>query len=293
MANAVFTTKVNPVYDDLPEFQYHFPSTYLNQIKQTVGDLIVYYEPRREGAGLSGRAGRQCYFATARVVRIEEDKSRAGHYYARIEDYLEFTRPVPFKRGEAYLETLLRKPDGSTNKGRFGRAVRIISPLEFQEICRFGFAEKDETQTSEILREEPAEYGVPRRMQIMERPFRDAAFTRVIQNEYNNTCAMTGLRLINGGGRCEIEAAHIKPVAENGPDSPRNGIALSRTIHWMFDKHFLSISDQGEILISKKHVPEQVLGLLNRDGKIKIPSSPSCLPHPVFLRYHRSLFKGC
>ena len=37
---------------------------------------------------------------------------------------------------------------------------------------------------------------------------------------------MTGLKLINGGGRCEIEAAHIIPVAKNGPDSPRNGIAF-------------------------------------------------------------------
>ncbi|MGA2854001.1 MAG: HNH endonuclease, partial [Verrucomicrobiota bacterium] len=278
------------------EFRYHFPSTYLNQIKQAVGDLIIYYEPRREGADLSGRAGRQCYFATARVVRIEEDKSRSGHYYAHMADYLEFTKPVPFKVGEAYPETALRKTDGSTNKGRFGRAVRIILPNEFQNICRLGFSETQqsgqEKPTFGMLQEEPVEYGLPRRMQIMERPFRDAAFTRVIQDEYDNTCAMTGLRLINGGGRCEIEAAHIKPVAENGPDSPRNGIALSRTIHWMFDKHFLSISDTGEILVSKKHVPEQVRSLLNRDGKVRMPSSPSCQPHPVFLRYHQNLFKG-
>jgi putative restriction endonuclease len=114
----------------------------------------------------------------------------------------------------------------------------------------------------------------------------------MIQFEYDNTCAMTGLKLINGGGRCEIEAAHIKPVAEDGPDSSRNGIALSRTIHWMFDRHFLSISDSGEILVAKKFVPEQVCGLLNRDGKIRMPSSPSCQPHPAFLRYHRILFKG-
>lgn len=30
MANAVFTTKVSPTYDDLPEVRYHFPKTYLN-----------------------------------------------------------------------------------------------------------------------------------------------------------------------------------------------------------------------------------------------------------------------
>ncbi len=296
MANVVFTTKVNPVYDDLPEIRYHFPATYLNQAKQAIGDLIVYYEPRREGADSSGRAGRQCYFATARVVRIEEDKSRNGHFYAHMADYLEFPKPVPFRLGDTYPETTLRKNDGSTNKGRFGRAVRPISPNDFQNICRLGFLKMEQSKQEEsnllTLKEEPVEYGQPRRMQIMERPFRDAAFRRMIQDEYESTCAMTGLKLINGGGRCEIEAAHIRPVEDGGPDSPRNGIALSRTIHWMFDKHFLSISDTGDILVAKKFVPEQIRKMLNSDGKIRVPASTSCQPHPVFLKYHRDLFKG-
>ena len=296
VANAIFTTKVNPVYDDLPEFRYHFPSTYFNQVKQTVGDLIIYYEPRREDASLSGRAGRQCYFAMARVVNIEEDKTRSGHYYAHMADYLEFTEPVPFRIDDTFPETALRKEDGSTNKGRFGRAVRIITPLDFQNICRLGFSGTEQfTQdqpTFEMLREEPVEYGLPRRKQIMERPFRDAAFTHIIQEAYDNTCAMTGLKLINGGGRCEIEAAHIMPVAHNGPDSPRNGIALSRTVHWMFDKHFLSISDAGEILVAKKYVPDPIRRLLNPDGRVRMPSLPSRQPHPIYLSYHRNLFKG-
>jgi putative restriction endonuclease len=84
---------------------------------------------------------------------------------------------------------------------------------------------------------------------------------------------MTGLKLINGGGRCEIEAAHIKPVESDGPDSPRNGIALSRTIHWMFDRGILSIGEQGEILMAKRLVPSPVLRMLNPDGKIRRPSS--------------------
>lgn len=71
MANAVFTTKVNPIYDDLTELRYHFPKTYFNQARETVADWILYYEPRREGFDPSGTSGRQCYFATARVERIE------------------------------------------------------------------------------------------------------------------------------------------------------------------------------------------------------------------------------
>jgi len=104
---------------------------------------------------------------------------------------------------------------------------------------------------------------------------------------------MTGLKLINGGGRCEIEAAHIRPVDENGPDSPRNGIALSRTVHWMFDRGILSIADNGQILMAKKLVPDPVRRLLNPDGRVILPNDATLKPHRFFLRYHRETrFKG-
>ena len=293
MANAVFTTKVNPVYDDLPEVRYHFPRTYLNQARQTVGNWIVYYEPRREGAELSGRSGRQCYFATARVERIEADPNRSGHFYAHVSNYLEFTNTVPFRERTGYYESALRKDDGSTNKGRFGRALRLLPTEEYRLICQVGFADSEPVARPEsamALAEEPVEYGRPNRVQLLERPFRDAAFTRVIQTAYESTCAMTGLRLMNGGGRCEIEAAHIQPVAHNGPDSPRNGIALSRTVHWMFDRGILSVSETGEILLAKRLVPDPVRRMLNPDGKVRFPSSAAWTPHPIFLRYHREHF---
>lgn len=47
MAKVVFTTKIDPTYDDLPEARYHFPRSYVRQAGAAVGDWIVYYEPRR------------------------------------------------------------------------------------------------------------------------------------------------------------------------------------------------------------------------------------------------------
>ena len=69
--------------------------------------------------------------------------------------------------------------------------------------------------------------------QLVSRPFRDKAFAAAVKTAYRDTCAMTGLKLINGGGRSEVQAAHIRPVEHNGTDSVRNGIALSGTMHWM------------------------------------------------------------
>ena len=143
MTKAVFTTKITPSYKDLPEVRYHFPRTYLNQAKQAVGDHIVYYEPRRSSAELSSFGGRQSYFGVARVTSVIEDTDLADHYYALVDSttYLDFDGPVPFFResGE-YYESALKKADGSTNKGAFGRAVRLIPDEEFDRILKSGFA---------------------------------------------------------------------------------------------------------------------------------------------------------
>src|SRR5690349_11634685 len=140
MTKAVFTTKVTPGYDDLPERQYHFPRTYLNQVKDCVGDHIVYYEPRRSSVELSSRGGRQSYFAVARVTDVVADERRPGHYYALVDSYLDFDKPVSFAVGHQYYESALQKSDGSTNKGAFGRAVRPIPDNEFDRILKAGFA---------------------------------------------------------------------------------------------------------------------------------------------------------
>ena len=94
MANAVFTTQLDPSYDDVIEQRYHFPKRYLKQAEQAVGDWIIYYESRRESSVSSPATGRQCYFATARVERIERDPRKNNHYYAYVNNYLEFVKQI-------------------------------------------------------------------------------------------------------------------------------------------------------------------------------------------------------
>jgi putative restriction endonuclease len=108
MANAVFTTSVGSIYDDLPEVRYHFPKTYLNQVEAAKGDWILYYEPRRSQGG-----GRQAYFAMARIMRVVPDTELEDHFYAYLDGYLEFDHPVPFQEGVLYRESALRKPIGT------------------------------------------------------------------------------------------------------------------------------------------------------------------------------------
>lgn len=299
---AVFTSKVDPSYDDLPEQRYHFPRTYLRQVEATLGDWIIYYEPRRSSSDLSSRGGRQAYFATARVERIGPDASRAEHFYAYVTDYLEFDRSVPFKEGEFYYEAGLRRSDGGTSKGAFGRAVRSITDAEYDLIVRAGFVQTLLEADSEIskntasakgLEEEAMPFERPIIEMVSKRPFREAAFAMSVKAAYGNTCAMTGLQIINGGGRAEVQAAHIRPVAAGGSDSVRNGLALSGTIHWMFDRGLVSVDDDFSILIARSRLPDTVIRLLRQDRKIAVPSRHENWPHPIHLRYHReAIFKG-
>ena len=299
MAKAVFTTKVTPAYKDLPERQYHFPRTYLNQARQAVGDFIVYYQPRRANADLASKGGSQSYFGMARVTEIIEDPEAPDHYYALVDNYLDFDHPVPFASAGHYYENALRKDDGSTNKGAFGRAVRLVPEEEFDLILKSGFAPilKDEVPLPDLKLSEFAESQMPFERPIVEmtvlRPFRERSFMHNVRAAYSNRCAMTGLRLINGGGRPEVQAAHIQPVASNGPDSVRNGLALSGTVHWMFDRGLVSIGDNYDILIAKSHGPEDAARLLNSSGTIHLPKDPALYPNAHYLKFHRDrVFKG-
>ncbi len=299
MTKAIFTTKVDPTYDDLPEFHYHFPKTYFRVAEATVGDWIVYYEPSRTSGNRESRGGRLSYFATARVTSIERDPAQDDHFYAFVADYLEFNRAVPFKESGYYYESGLQRDDGKTNKGAFGRSVRPISDQEFELILRSGFSDLTigvRSSANEItvgLTDEPADFERPLVQQVVTRPFRDAAFSKQVKHAYDDTCAVTGIKLINGGGRSEVQAAHIRPVADRGPDSVRNGIALSGTVHWMFDRGLISVDDDYSILMAKDRIPGPVMSMFNPDRRLRLPASPILSPHQQFVRYHREIvFKG-
>lgn len=288
---AVLTTRIDSIYDDLLEVRYHFPHTYLRVVQSAIGDWIIYYEPRRSG-------GRQCYFAAARQSHIEEDHELPRHYYAYVEEFLQFDRPVPFREGSLYYERTLQKSDGTTNKGQFGRSVRNIDNDDFYRILNAGFSNVIELLSIspyDEFYEEQGPFEIQREIitQMLQRPFRDRAFSSTVKTAYGDTCAFSGIRLINGGGRSEVQAAHIRPVKDNGPDSLRNGLALSGTMHWMFDRGLVSVEDDYSLLLVEKAIPTNVLRLFNDDRRLLLPNLPQNRPHRQFLQYHREyVFKG-
>jgi putative restriction endonuclease len=183
--------------------------------------------------------------------------------------------------------------------GRAQSAVRPIAPSDFKRIVALGFNESEpllpragEEFQPLGLREEqmPFEFeqSRDRKSFTVSRIVRDRIFRRIVLRAYSERCAVSGLKFINGSGRAEVAAAHIRPVEENGPDIISNGIALSGTVHWMFDRGLISLSDDLQILVSRQtNDPEGVRALVNKRGYAFAPQRSFERPHPSFLRWHR------
>lgn len=294
MSQAVFYHNPDSIYDDDPASKYHFPKSYLSRVKKTLDDWIVYYGPMEHEKG-------RFYSAIARTSHIEPDPRKTDHYYVFLKDYIDFDRPLHYRENGGY-EKKLFKENGLPNGGYTQQSVRHLEFNEFRAIVEAGFSEEDEwpkrTDTTLEDREFPGvgESGQapisgmfierPIVQQIVKRPFREAKFRQHIRRLYDRTCAFTGLRLINGKGRPEVEAAHIIPVEFGGNDSVQNGIALSGTVHWMFDRGLLSLTDDYQILASR-HLNYDVSHLLNADMKAIVPEERSKRPHADYLSWHR------
>src|ERR1700680_268512 len=293
MGFGIFIHRSDSIYDDSPAEQYQFPSQYLRRVEACVGDWIIYYEPRKI-------AETRGYFAIAKVCEVISNPSTPGMYLALIEpgSYLDFVNPVPFNGATGPIEQGVLNDQGRIS-GRAQSAVRPISPSDFNRIIDLGFEEGvpllprlDDDLSSSGFDEEQAPFKFDQQRDrtsvTISRILRDRVFRRVVLRAYDERCAITGLKLINGSGRAEVAAAHIRPVEARGPDIVSNGIALSGTAHWMFDRGLISLADDLGILVSRQvNDPDGVRALINKSGRALAPRRMSDRPHPHFLEWHR------
>ena len=285
MTKGVFVIRSDSPYDDQPEIHYQFPAQYLSRASQFVGDWILYYEPVKAGA--------RGYHGAAKVAQIAPDPTRPAHYLALIEpgSYLTFEQDVPFRFVGEVVERGVLNDQGSIS-GRAQSAVRPISGDDFNRIVMLVLPDEPDLlpRLGTFVAEGQAPYETERdrALVLSSRIVRDRAFRKRVLEAYDCRCALTGLKFVNGGGRAEAEAAHIRSVEANGPDIITNGIALSGTVHWMFDRGLISLSDDLKILLSRKiNDIEGVRKLIYDDGIARLPKNAAWRPHPRYLSWHR------
>lgn len=299
----IFDTKPRSGYDDELPFRYHFPKQYRHIAEAMVGDRVVFREPQRN-------QGRRAYIGTAKVVRVFDDETRPGHAYAAVSEYREFDEPVAFSGGGRYWEAPLRSIADASKVGAYiqGKSIRPLADDDFAEIVCAGLSQTlapenairleldvnhadDETRA---LLEMSAEDQERRIEQILvNRKIRLASFRRKVCDAYDNRCAITGLRIVNGGGKSEAQAAHIWSVASGGPDIVQNGIALSATVHWLFDRHLISLTEEYRILVSHNKVPGELRSLFEKQmDRIHLPEDRRLWPDRSYMAVHREKFSS-
>lgn len=176
-----------------------------------------------------------------------------------------------------------------------GRSVRALGDDDFTDITSIGFSETF-SKVGQIVTVSdvaaPPDERVKRVVQaLVTRIVRDANFRTNVYAAYDHRCAITGLRMLDSAGNSEVHAAHIFSVADGGPDVVQNGLALCGTVHWLFDHHLISLTDDHRLLVAADHVPAELQALMIRPGgKAYLPAKQSVHPHPKYLRKHRDRF---
>ena len=169
-----------------------------------------------------------------------------------------------------------------------------IRGLEWSEISTtLGIGLSDDLLET-ALRLESLEEWTPfvaedRAIYQISRQKRDDAFRNIVLATYGHTCAVTGQRF-HSPRHVEADGAHIIGKEVRGTDDPRNGISLSKSAHWAFDRGLFTISDQYEVMVNPKASSASVARFpaLELDRrKISLPTDSCYWPHPDALTWHK------
>lgn len=119
--------------------------------------------------------------------------------------------------------------------------------------------------------------------------FTTSVFRDFVMTGYCRKCAITG-NSIEYNELLNLEAAHIHPRAHGEINLPSNGIAMSRDIHWAFDKGFFTINDDYTVKVHED-IKSEYLNQYN-GKKIFLPENDFFRPSKEFLKYHRDNIYG-
>jgi putative restriction endonuclease len=166
----------------------------------------------------------------------------------------------------------------------FGEGLRV-----WQE-CLAVAADLGQPAAAELAKvmEHGQRYGAP----VLTMPrLGQGAFKIAVTDIYGRCCAVTEEHSLPA-----LEAAHIRPYAEDGPHSPDNGLLLRADFHRLLDQGYLTIDDGRRLVVSGRLRDDYANGKSYypfQGRKIHVPSAPADQPALGFLRWHQeNRFRG-
>ena len=217
-------------------------------------------------------------------------------------DEAEMSKPGPAARHREWLQVLgfVERDDsvnrltaeghellGTTTEGGSESTGRLS--VESSEATR-GAVKTERKRLEDALDEEPQLTDGDNEYTDVRRRARDTAFSGLVRQAYDESCAICGTSRETPDGNPEVEAAHILPKREGGADDVRNGVALCKLHHWAFDTGWLTISDDYEILVqdaSERDGYDEFTQL--KGDTLDLPDNHKARPHRMFLERHRAI----
>lgn len=312
MRYVVLSSRPESPYADTPT-SYEYPARYRRYFAPLDSGepmLAIIYEPH------SGGRGRMAYVGWAALrerptpsVRTLADGSPLWEvkYVGRVE---EFPNPVPRDQAGEPLEGWLRAIAREHRSIRSsGASVRELPEAEAGLILTLGHAGQLESSLEYPMagdvRDAP-ELVADRGRRLLTAIERDARFRRAVMSAYEFRCAISGFgtgALAEGRATRLIDAAHIRPVSQHGPDAVPNGLALTPTLHRLFDEGLFTIAlrDDSPVIVTSPLL--QPTMIQSPDGRfrlplvtgmaVSIPTEATLRPSSSQLRFHQhSVFKG-
>ena len=71
------------------------------------------------------------------------------------------------------------------------------------------------------------------------------SFRLVVTDAYHKRCAITGEKTLP-----VLDAAHIRPFAQDGPHSVKNGLLLRQDMHTLFDRGYMTVNQENIVEVS-------------------------------------------
>jgi putative restriction endonuclease len=116
-------------------------------------------------------------------------------------------------------------------------------------------------------------------------------FRMAVLDAYGGACAVTGEHSLPA-----LEAAHIRPFAEDGPREVTNGLLLRSDLHRLYDKGYVGVDRDFRFVVSERLRRDFSNGrsyypLQGRD--ITLPRRAEDRPEPALLGWHlEHVFRG-
>lgn len=120
---------------------------------------------------------------------------------------------------------------------------------------------------------------------------REVRFRLNVVAAYNYTCALTGYRLTTISAGSIVDAVHIHQFSDSRNNDPRNGLALCKNAHWLFDNGLWTVADDYTVIVAAgrfaEDSPDQKPLAAYHGQKVHLPGDPALVPNPIHLAWHR------